>query len=88
MDLFRFTAPGVLDVKGNPAQYSLDGNNLQQPFNDPSGQSGDQGDWNLGGDCYGNFASGVRGVFTPTDYVALRGIGYTGVAAPAPIFNI
>ena len=70
------------------ANYSLNGNNLLLPFNDPSTSSEDAADWDLTGDCFGGFSPGVHNGFSGTDYVALRGIGYTGVAAPAPIFAI
>lgn len=77
------------DRAPDPAQYSLDGNTLELTFNTASaGSTQDAADWNFIGDCFGEFLRGVHNGFSTTDYGALRGIGYTGVAAPAPIFAI
>ncbi len=77
IDLFRYSAPGVRDLTPGPGSFSIDGQNLLQPFNDPN-NGGDVADWlpSIQGDSFGDGYPGVEGVVTPVDLEVMDVLGY------------
>jgi hypothetical protein len=85
-DLFRYTAPGQLDLTGTNAYLSINGGTSQvNAFNgDPT--RGDLGDWNGNTPDAYNY-SAATGQLLPAsagDITAMRALGYT-LATPVPL---
>jgi len=85
MDLFRYSAPGVLESSGgsNPAYFSVDGSQLSAAQL-ASGAGNDPGDWaNLTGDPFteptvtAGAITTPAGPITPTDLRELNVLGWT-----------
>ena len=84
LDLFRYSAKGVLDAVG-AGYFSVDGGATQlMTFNDPR-QGGDAADWlpTLRGDAFGDVNKGLLSAITEPDLTSLDVIGYTLKGAPA-----
>ena len=77
IDLFRYSAPGVRDLTPGPGSFSIDGQNLLQPFNDPT-NGGDVADWlpSIQGDSFGDGYPGIEGVVTPVDLTVMNVLGW------------
>ncbi|MES1998768.1 MAG: NF038122 family metalloprotease [Pseudomonadota bacterium] len=85
-NLFRYTAPGQLDLTGTNAYLSINGGTSQvNAFNgDPT--RGDLGDWNGNTPDAYNYAA-ATGQLLPAsaaDITAMRALGYT-LATPVPV---
>ncbi len=77
LDLFRYSAPGVRALTAGPGWFSIDGQTLLQPFNNPL-NGGDVADWlpSIEGDSFGDGYPGVEGVVTPVDLTVMDILGY------------
>ncbi len=92
LDLFRYSAPGVRTVAFSSGYFSVTGQTLELPFNDPN-NGGDGGDWDASvvGDSYGDASQGIEGLISPTDLQVMNVLGYqlaplaTPVAGAAPV---
>ncbi len=85
MDLFRYSAAGVLAPSSNVGSFSVDGQHLLLPFNDPT-NGGDAGDWSqaVSGDSYDAFGQpGVAETVSATDVRLMDVLGYN-LARPMP----
>ena len=87
LDVYRYTAPGVLATQAGPGYFSLNGQQMLLPLNDPS-NGGDAGDWasSVTGDAFGAFGqTGVEASISPVDLRMLEAIGYPlSIGAPTP----
>jgi hypothetical protein len=94
LDLFRYSAPGVHTVAFGPGSFSVDGQTLLLPFNNPK-NGGDGGDWapSVAGDSYGSGSAGSPGLVSQTDLLVMDVLGYqiaplgNPVAGAAPTFT-
>ncbi|MGH6987792.1 MAG: NF038122 family metalloprotease [Caulobacteraceae bacterium] len=77
LDLFRYSAPGVRDLVPAAGWFSINGQTLLMPYNDPT-NGGDAGDWaNLVvGDSYGDGAQGIAGLVSNVDIAEMNVLGY------------
>ncbi len=88
LDFFRLTAPGVHTYETGPGFFSLNGDQLLLPFNDP-GNGGSAADWSqaVTGDAFGALAEpGVKEQVSAIDVRVLELLGYH-VSAEAPTPN-
>jgi hypothetical protein len=87
-DLFRWSAPGVRDFTPGPGFFSIDGQTMGLPYNDPT-NGGDASDWDktVVGDSFGAGFSGRVGQVSATDLQVLDVLGYTlaGSTLPTPL---
>ncbi|HWU56532.1 MAG TPA: NF038122 family metalloprotease, partial [Rhizomicrobium sp.] len=87
LDLFRYSAPGVHTYEAGPSYFSLNGDQLLLPFNDPS-NGGDAGDWSqaVSGDASDAFAeTGIALQVSTVDLRVLELLGYhLSPNAPTP----
>lgn len=79
-DLFRYAAPGAVDVTPSAGYFSLnDGSTALLPFNDPH-NGGDAADWatapSTKGDAFDAFASTGPSHVTAVDIEAVAALGY------------
>jgi hypothetical protein len=85
LDLFRYSAPGALDVTPGPGYFSLDeGATSLNTFNDPTTNTADAGDWSLTfanrGNAFDAFVlPGTPLQVTSTDILEMAALGYTFV---------
>lgn len=92
LDLFNFSAPGVLELSGNGGYFSTDGGHTNLgTYNNASLNGGDIGDWasispaqsgtiaaGNGYDAFDAFLpSGAPGQVTPSDIAEMAALGYT-----------
>ena len=84
MDLFRYAAPGQRELVAGPGSFSIDGQTMLKPLNDPS-TGGDAADWSAGilGDTFGNTSAGLASALSPVDDTLLDVLGYH-LSSPAP----
>jgi hypothetical protein len=77
LDLFRYSSPGVHTVAYGPGSFSVDGQTLLLPFNNPN-NGGDGGDWASGvvGDSYGSGYSGTAGLVSQVDLQEMDVLGF------------
>jgi len=86
-DLFRYSAPGVLDTTGGNAYFSIDGG--QTAINTFNGDRnlGDLGDWAIGSttDSF-NYAIGTNqaGPVSTGDITMMQALGYTTFTSAVP----
>ena len=87
LDLFRYSAPGVHEYTPGGGNFSLNGNQLLLPFNDPS-DGGDAGDWStaVSGDSFDAFGDpGTEMSMSAVDIRVLQLLGYqVSATAPSP----
>jgi hypothetical protein len=79
LDLFRYDVPGHQSLIFNGANFSVDGQNLLTPFNNPR-VSGDGGDWYTNGPADAFNADATLGaplLVSSTDLRAMDVLGYT-----------
>ncbi len=83
LDLFRYSSPGVHDLKAQAGFFSVDGQNLLLEYNNPH-TGDDGGDWNQSavGDSYGFGSMDTAGVVSPTDLLEMNVLGFL-ISAPA-----
>src|SRR6202012_582618 len=84
MDLFRYSAAGVHDLAAQQANFSVDGQTMLLPFNDPN-DGGDGGDWamSVSNDAFEAFSpSGSTNVVSPTDLLLMDLLGFQ-ISSPA-----
>ena len=86
LDLFRYTSPGVHSVSFSGGNFSVDGQTMLLPFNNPN-SGGDGGDWDSSvvGDSYGSAYNGVAGFVSPTDLQVMDVLGYQIAALGNPV---
>jgi hypothetical protein len=84
MDLFRYSGPGQHSYAYSGGYFSVDGQHMLLPFNNPS-NGGDAADWDASvvGDSFGDGYSGTAGYVSQTDAQVMDVIGYS----VAPIGN-
>jgi hypothetical protein len=85
LDLYRYIAPGQLDIVGTNAYFSIDGGNTVINTFNGNKSVGDLGDWTLGSADSFNYALGT-GQLSPVtagDIKALQALGYT-LTTPVP----
>lgn len=87
-DLYRYTAPGVLDTNGVSAYFSTDGGNTAINTYNGNRNVGDLGDWAVGagtvGDSFNYLAYTNEALpISAGDVAQMKALGYT-VAAPVP----
>lgn len=89
LDLYRYSSAGARDLTPGPGSFSVDGQTLLLPFNDPTKVSGDMGDWDssIKGDAYGDSYSGQASLVTPADMRAMDVIGYDRMPASRDDFT-
>ncbi len=77
IDLFRYASAGVRQLVYGPGYFSIDGQTLLTPYNDPS-SGGDAVDWYpaLVGDSFGDGYSGVASLAGATDLEEMNVLGY------------
>ncbi|MGH6993644.1 MAG: NF038122 family metalloprotease [Caulobacteraceae bacterium] len=77
LDLFRYSAPGIRDLVPAAGWFSINGENLLMPYNDPN-NGGDAGDWtgSVVGDSYGDGARGIAGLVSNVDIAEMNVLGY------------
>ncbi len=77
LDLFRYASPGVRALTAGPGSFSIDGQTLLQPFNNPL-NGGDVADWlpSIEGDSFGDGYPGIEGAVTPVDLTVMDILGY------------
>jgi Ca2+-binding RTX toxin-like protein len=91
LDMFRYSSPGVRDLKAASAYFSVDGQTMLLPYNNPT-SGGDAADWasSVSGDSFGDSAKDTVEPVSATDLRELNVIGYqlagatTTPAAAAP----
>jgi autotransporter passenger strand-loop-strand repeat protein len=79
LDLFRYSSPGERDLTPNSGYFSVNGTDMQYPFNDLS-NGGDAGDWatTVPNDSFDAFSSmGAVDPVSPTDLRVMDVIGFT-----------
>ena len=84
MDLFRYSGAGVHDLANHGAFFSVDGQHMLLPFNNPN-NGGDGGDWALSvsGDSFEAFSdSDSANIISPTDLLLMDVLGFA-VSSPA-----
>jgi len=85
LDLFRYTAPGVLNPSSATGSFSVNGQTLLLPFDNPI-NGGDSGDWSqtVTGDSFDAFGGpNEADLISATDLRVMDVLGYHPVA-PAP----
>ncbi len=77
MDLFRYASAGVRQTVYGPGSFSIDGDTLLSPYNDPS-SGGDAVDWfpQLHGDSFGDSDKGIASLVGATDLEVMNVLGY------------
>jgi len=94
LDLFRYTSPGVRDLRPGPGSFSINGTDLLAQFNNSAANGGDAGDWasSVRDDSFDDASEpGIANVVSPTDLRVMDVLGYTPVAAlatPATVLSI
>lgn len=78
LDLLHYSGPGVHTVAATGGYFSVDGQTMLLPFNDPN-NGGDGGDWasSIVGDSFGDGYSGNPGNISPTDVLVMDLLGFT-----------
>ena len=84
-DLFRYASPGNRQLHAAPGYFSIDGGTTNlNPFDDPTQNSGDLGDWGAGvlNDASNAVIfSGAAYTVSATDLTVLNALGFTLAAA-------
>jgi autotransporter passenger strand-loop-strand repeat protein len=77
IDLFRYSAPGERQLVYGPGYFSINGQTLLTPYNNPS-SGGDAVDWlpALVGDSFGDSYTGVASLMGATDVEEMNVLGY------------
>jgi autotransporter passenger strand-loop-strand repeat protein len=77
IDLFRYASPGVRQLVYGPGYFSVNGQTLLTPYNNPS-SGGDAVDWDplLVGDSFGDGYTGVASLVGATDIEEMNVLGY------------
>jgi len=88
LDLFRYSKPGVHVYTPGPGVFSVDGQHLLLPFNDPK-NGADGGDWAspVFGDSFGFGDTGVGATVSATDLLEMDVLGFKISAPAASDFN-
>jgi len=86
LDLFRYTAPGQLDLAGTNAYLSIDGGKSQINTFNGNQVIGDLGDWSASPEDAYNYSAGTNQLLNISagDNTELTALGYT-LAAPVPV---
>lgn len=74
LDLFRYSAPGARSLAASSGYFSVDGQAMLLPFNDPASHA-DTGDWNTTGDAFGYGVAGMLGAVSATDIREMNVLG-------------
>jgi hypothetical protein len=82
LDLFRYSSAGVHDLHYEGAYFSVNGQTMLLPYNNPS-NGGDGGDWasSVVGDSFGDGYDGLAGYVSRTDLQEMDLLGFQ-IASP------
>jgi hypothetical protein len=83
LDIFRYSAAGVHTVAYSGGYFSVDGQHLLYPFNDPN-NGADGGDWaaSVQADSFGYGHQGVAGLVSAVDIQVMDVLGFQIAAQP------